>query len=221
MQLIEDLRHEHDLIEQVLGSLRAFASARRMGQADPADGPRFLAFFRHYAGSFHHDKEEAVLFRALVERAELPAHRGPISALTSEHRRLAGLLDELEVLLAPTPAESETVVTHLATLAKDYSRALWRHIDAENSVLFPEGQERLRRVHVLELPSRAMTTLEQAAWATGQTLILAYPPEHDPQALRGEGCVLCPSYGTSCEGLEVAWWTEDEWEETRDKFNGE
>ena len=220
MQLIKNLRQEHELIEQVVGSLRSFVSALATGQADPADGPRFLAFFRHYAGSFHHDKEEAILFRALVDKAELPDNRGPISALTLEHRHLTGLMEAMASLLtgaSRTTGEQE----HLATLAKDYCHALWRHIDAENSVLFPEGEERLRRVHVLELPSRSMTPLEQAAHDSAAGLLSSYPPVPDPEALRGEGCMLCPSYGTSCEGLEVAWWTEDEWDETRDKFNGE
>jgi len=71
MQLIEDLRQEHELIEQVLGSLRAYVTARQAGQGDPADGARFMAFFRRYAGDFHHEKEEAILFRALVDRGQL------------------------------------------------------------------------------------------------------------------------------------------------------
>ncbi len=220
MRLIEDLRTEHELIERVVASLRTFVSALAGGQADPADAARFLAFFRHYAGAFHHDKEEAVLFQALVDRAELPADRGPISALTQEHRRLASLLDALEGFLKQ-PARTTEEQQRLEALAREYCHGLWRHIDAENSVLFPEGQERLRRVHVLELPSRAMTAPEREAQEAAARLLAAYPPGQDNEALRGEGCMLCPSYGTSCEGLEVAWWTEDEWDETRDRFNGE
>src|SRR5512141_852317 len=129
MQLIEDLRAEHELIEQALGSLRAYVTARLAGQGDPADGARFMAFFRRYAGDFHHHKEEEALFKALAERAELPAHRGPIAALTGEHQRMASLLDGLgELLGAPlTTAEDRQRVQALAV---DYSRSLWRHIDA-------------------------------------------------------------------------------------------
>lgn len=212
MQLIEDLHAEHDLIEQVLGSLRAFVAARLSGQGDPADGARFMAFFRRYVGDFHHDKEELVLFRALSERAELPPDRGPIPALTDQHHRMAALLDGLEDLLG-SPLATEADRRRVDELAVDYSRSLWRHIDAENSVMFPEGEERLRRFHVRDLPSRPPTEAEAAARETGLALLAAYPPLHDAEVHRGDGCIACPSFGTTCEGLEVEWWTDLEWEE--------
>lgn len=220
MQLIEDLQAEHALIEQVLGSLRAFVSARLAGQGNPADAPRFMLFFRRYAGEFHHDKEEAIFFRALAEKAELPADRGPIPALTGEHRRLGGLLDALEACLV-APLDTDEDRRHLQTLAVDYSHSLWRHMDAENSVLFPEGQERLRRFHIRELPSRPMNAAEQDAHQTGVALVGTYPPQHDPQVHRGDGCIACPSYGTACEGLELEWWTDLEWEDFHERMTGD
>ena len=220
MQLIDDLHAEHDLIEQVLGSLRAFVTARLAGGGDTTDGARFLAFFRHYAGTFHHDKEEAVLFRALVERAELPAERGPIPALTGEHHRMGGLLDGLAELL-DSPLATEADRLRLQELAVAYTRSLWQHIDAENSVMFPESQERLRRFHVMDLPSRPMTDTEQAAREAGLDLVLRYPPEHDAEVHRGDGCIACPSYGKTCDGLEMEWWTDLEWEEVWERSDGD
>lgn len=220
MQLIKDLQAEHALIEQVLGSLRAFVTARLAGQGDPADGLRFLTFFRRYAGDFHHDKEEAILFQALAEKAELPADRGPLPALTGEHRRMEGVLDALEGRLR-LPLASEADRRQLQELAVAYSHSLWRHMDAENSVLFPEGEERLRRFHVRELPSRPMTETERNAQAAGLALVGAYPPQHDPKVHRGDGCIACPSYGTACEGLELEWWTDLEWEDFQERMTGD
>jgi len=216
MKLIEDLRAEHDLIEQVLGSLRTFVKTRLEGQGDPADGARFMAFFRRYAGDFHHHKEEEVLFKALAERAELPADRGPIAALTGEHRRMASLLDGLEGLLG-SPLVVDEDRRQVEALAVDYSRSLWRHIDAENSVLYPQGEERLRRFHVRDLPSRPMTTDEASARDGALALLQIYLPLHDAEVHRGDGCVACPSFGTTCEGLEYEWWTELEWEEAEER----
>lgn len=220
MKLIEDLKAEHELIEQVLGSLRAFVTARLAGQGAPADGARFLAFFRLFAGDFHHDKEEVVLFQALIEKAELPGDRGPIAALTGEHRRMGGLLGELAGLLGSSLAEAGAP-QRLQALAVAYSHALWRHIDAENSVLFPEGEERLRRFHVRELPSRPMTGEEAAAREAGLALVVTYPPQFDPVVHRGDGCVACPSFGTTCDGLEREWWTDLEWEDMRERMSSD
>lgn len=220
MQLLDDLRRDHDLIEQVLGSLRAYVADRLDRRGDPADGARYLAFFRRFAGDFHHDKEEAVLFKALVEQAELPGDRGPIPALAGEHRRMAGLLEAMDGLL-DGPLDTEAGRGRLQELALDYSRSLCHHMDAENSVMFPESEERLRRAFVRELPSRPPTDAEREAHAFGIALVARYPPLDDPGLARGEGCVSCPSYGTTCIGLEHAWWTESEWEERWDRMQGD
>lgn len=215
MLLINELTAEHRLIETVLGSLRAYAEVQAAGAADPADGTQFLHFFRLFAGDFHHGREEDVLFAALAEKAELPADRGPIAAMVAQHAHMAGILDQLEPLLGRSdldPAAAE----RLRTLAVSYSHALWHHIDAENSVLLPESETRLRRHHVLELPSRPMSTTEAEARASGERLIAKYPPVEDRDVLRGDGCVLCPAYGETCRGLEREWWNEWEWEEFED-----
>ena len=39
---------------------------------------------------------------------------------------------------------------------------------------------------------------------------------HEPDAPRGDGCVVCPSFTRTCRGLELEWWNEWEWEEFED-----
>jgi hypothetical protein len=58
-----------------------------------------------------------------------------------------------------------------------------------------------------------MTAEEAAARSAGLALIARYPPERDAELHRGDGCVACPSYGTTCDGLEREWWTDLEWED--------
>jgi hemerythrin-like domain-containing protein len=215
MQLIDELVAEHGLIEEVLGSLRTFVAAGTEGGADPADGPGFIRFFRLFAGHFHHAREEDILFAALVQKAELPADRGPIAAMVAQHAHMAGLLDQLEPLLG-TRGLDTAGSERLRNLAVAYSHALWHHIDAENSVLLPEGEARLRRNHILELPTRSMNSEEGEARSCRERLLAKYPPIRDSVVLRGDGCVLCPAYGESCRGLEREWWNEFEWEEFED-----
>ncbi len=215
MKLIDTLQDEHVLIDQVLGSLRTYVGRLIDGTADPDDGRRFAAFFTEFAGHFHHDREERVFFDALVTEAELPADRGPLRAVAHEHAEMGEWLCEMIPFLERRP-QSEDDRVRLRTLATRYSHALWRHIDAENSVLYPEGAERLYRCGILWLPDRPMSETEAAARASGVALLASYPPVEDAALTRGDGCFMCRAYGETCDGLEAEWWTELEWEEEGD-----
>jgi hemerythrin-like domain-containing protein len=212
MKLIDTLQDEHALIDQVLGSFRTYVDELVEGTADPADGERFAAFFTEFAGHFHHDREERVLFDALVTEAELPADRGPVPALVREHAEMEEWLCEITPLLQQRP-QSESDHGRLRALAVRYSHALWRHIDAENSVLYPEGTERLGRYGIRELPDRPMSESEAAAREGAARLRVRYRPLEDPALTRGDGCFMCPAHGKTCDGLEAEWWTELEWQE--------
>jgi hemerythrin-like domain-containing protein len=209
--LIDDLRAEHEVIERVLGSLRTYVESRARSEADPKDGEGYLRFFRLFSGGYHHAREEDTLFPALEKHLELPPDSGPLFSILDQHQKMAAILDEMAPLLSAggtAAAESEK----LRELSTKYANDLLVHIDAENSVLLPESEERLAQAGVHELSMRDATAEELAAKADGERLAGLYPPSHDPGAVRGEGCVICPSYGTTCGGLEREWWTDDEWE---------
>lgn len=215
MRLLDELRAEHVLIDAVSGSLRAFAAARARGEGRAADGAAFRRFFRLWAGAWHHAREEETLFPALERAAELSPAHGPIAAFAEQHRDMAKVLDEVDPLLDRVPLTADEG-RRLVELATAYTRELGRHIDAENSVLLPESEVRLRQANVLELDGRAPTAEELAARAEGERLAGAWPFTADAGGVRGEGCVVCPSYGTTCQGVEAEWWNDSEWEEFSD-----
>ena len=212
MKLIDTLQDEHVLIDRVLGSFRTYIGELIDGNPDPDDGRRFAAFFTEFAGHFHHDREERVFLDALVTDAELPGDRGPVRAVRHEHAQMEAWLCEMAPLLERRP-QSEDDRVRLRALATRYSHALWRHIDAENSVLYPEGAERLVRVGIRELPDRPMSEAEAAAREDGAALLVRYPPVEDVTLTRGDGCFMCRAHGETCDGLEAEWWTEVEWDE--------
>ena len=214
MRLLDELRAEHVLIDRVAGSLRTFAAARERGEGEPADGAAFRRFFRLWAGAWHHAREEETLFPALASKAELSPEHGPIAAFVEQHRDMAKVLDELDPLLDRDLSEGEG--RRLVELVTAYTRELGRHIDAENSVLLPESEVRLRQANVLELEGRPPTDEELAAREDGERLAAAWPFTADAGGVRGEGCVVCPSYGTTCRGVEAEWWNDSEWEEFSD-----
>ncbi|MCC6850607.1 MAG: hemerythrin domain-containing protein [Deltaproteobacteria bacterium] len=214
MRLIEELCAEHELIDAGIGALRTYIERRIAGVAGVDDGRRFVRFLRVYAAGFHHAREEDVLFPALVERADRP-EAGPIAVLREDHLRTSALLSRIEALLAADPLDAAHA-QELHAAAVEYSHVMWRHIDAENSVLFPESEPRLRRAGVFELPTRSATVEEAEARDLGRALVAAYPPFDDRMVVRGDGCVCCPALGESCPGLERAWWSDSEWEELDD-----
>jgi hypothetical protein len=128
---------------------------------------------------------------------------------------MAKVLDELDPLLDLESLDAEAA-RRLVDLVTAYTRELGRHIDAENSVLLPESEVRLRQANVLELDGRAPTDEELAARSEGERLATAWPFMVDAGGVRGEGCVVCPSYGTTCRGVEAEWWNDSEWEEFSD-----
>ena len=201
MRILDDLRAEHSLIERLVGSLRTYA-AQEARDAD--DGAAFLRFFRLYAGRFHHAREEDVLFPALVA-TEVRADRGPLKVLLDAHHSMARVLDAMSSGIT-------------LDLAERYGLALLHHIDAENSVLFPESEIRLRSRGGAELPSREPDAEEQAARSDGERLAEKYPPSDFPGIFRGDGCVACAEYGQSCDGIEREWWSELEWEDTLERM---
>jgi hemerythrin-like domain-containing protein len=211
---LDELRAEHDLIDRVAGSLRGFAAARARGEAAPGDGAAFRRFFRLWAGAWHHAREEETLFPALAAKAELPLVSGPLAAFVEQHHDMAKVLDAIDPLLDRVPLPDEEA-RRLVALVADYTRELGRHIDAENSVLIPESEARLRQANVLELPGRAPAAEELAARDEGRLLAERWP-FLPGDGVRGEGCVVCPSYGTTCRGVEAEWWNESEWEEFSD-----
>lgn len=212
LALLSELAEEHALIEQVLGSLRTFVDERLAGRGVAEDGEAFVDFFVHWAGHYHHAREELVLFQALVNEAELPADKGPIAALKRQHRELFQVLSQLGPLLS-LPVLDDADRLQLAQLTRRYTRGLWAHIDAENSVLLPESRARLRRHGVVELPLVAPSSHDRSARDAGRALLSRYPPSVDPGAVRGEGCVICQAYGDGCDGVEREWWTELEWDD--------
>ncbi|MBI2391901.1 MAG: hemerythrin domain-containing protein [Deltaproteobacteria bacterium] len=215
MKLIDELRAEHDIIDPMAGALRTYVARRVRGQADAADAPRFLAFFRLYADAFHHAREEGVLLPALARDLDVPSETGPIAAVLGDHVRMRATFAQLAALLgSELDAASGARLEQLAT---EYTRALWLHIDSENSVLFLESEHRLPRAGTHELPTRAPTDAEAAARDDATALLLRYPPLVDDGIIRGEGCPICPNFGVHCDGVERAWWNENEWDEFPDR----
>jgi hemerythrin-like domain-containing protein len=214
--LLESLTSEHVVIEQVALAFVAYTRALAAHDALGADAARFLRFFRLFAGQYHHAREEHVLFRALVDECGVPPERGPIAALLGDHADFAKQLDAIESLLASGGEENRV---RAAAAASSYVSSLLHHVDAENSVLYPESAALLRRACVTTLADRAPDASESAALRDGLALVALYPPPAElPGVVRGDGCACCPRFGVSCDGVEREWSSDLEREDTIDRI---
>ncbi len=210
MKLLQDLRAEHDLIDRMLDSFRTAVNQLIQGRAKPKDLLRFVTFFRVIADEFHHAREEEVLFAALVNQLQLPGDRGPIGVMTDDHRKFRVRLNQLEQLIEKrslSPAEQ----VQLRTATEQYIDAMQHHIDAENSVLFVEGEICLRDAGIAELACRGLTAREMKVRFTAEELMQRYPPTANVEILRGDGCPMCPAYQVICDGYEREWAKVSRW----------
>jgi hemerythrin-like domain-containing protein len=199
MRLFQQLEAEHLLVDAVAGSLIRFSELAARGETSAEDVRDFVHFFRAFVAGYHYEREEKTLFPVLVERAEVPANRGPLPSIEADHRAAAGLVNELE--------EAGGDQEKAADVARRLAHHLWEHVDKEDSVLLPESVERLRRNGVTRLEGREPTTEEDAARGLGGQLTERFPPLDDPEVVRGDGCIACSAFGETCGGIETEWWS--------------
>ncbi|MBL8921471.1 MAG: hemerythrin domain-containing protein [Myxococcaceae bacterium] len=218
MKLADELIAEHELIDRALGAFRTWAQAWARGEGEVAHGRAFLTFFQRWAHDFHHAREEDVFVPALVAEVSLPRERGPIAVILDDHVVMGRLRAAMTDSLDRDDAGSRQRVDELA---REFSHRLWHHLDAENSVFFPEGVERLRKRGVYELEGRGPTADELEAKRAVEALLERYPPLRDATVYRGDGCVMCPAYNETCRGLEREWWTESEWDELSQRLGSD
>ncbi|MFN3476407.1 MAG: DUF2249 domain-containing protein [Candidatus Methylomirabilales bacterium] len=133
----EALKHDHRVIERVLGVLeRALFRLEQGGAAERELFGKALEFFRGFADSCHHHKEEQVLFPRLAERG-IPVEGGPVGVMLYEHeegrRYLRGLAEGV-ALLDRDPERARQLILENG---KGYSGLLRAHIQKEDQVLFP------------------------------------------------------------------------------------
>jgi len=163
---IEILMTEHRLIEQVLGSLETYVVGIEQGlppeRATLAD---YAAFFRGFADSCHHGKEEDLLFQRMLERG-FPRESGPLAVMVHEHvlgrARVAALrgLGEAEGPFAPV--EVELAVEN----ASAFIALLRAHILKEDGILYPMA-ERLLTAPELDALETDFERLEKTMRADG------------------------------------------------------
>jgi hemerythrin-like domain-containing protein len=137
---VESMMQEHELIVEVLASLRAMAQKLAAGgsvaRQDVAD---FGRFFRDFADKCHHGKEEDRLF-VKMEEAGFPHDSGPIAVMLAEHEAGRQTVRGLLEIGAGSGPLSEVESARTIDYAGQFVPLLYAHIQKENNILYSMAQ---------------------------------------------------------------------------------
>jgi hemerythrin-like domain-containing protein len=93
-------------------------------------------FIRNYADSFHHAKEEDVLFEALVKNG-MPREHSPVAAMLMEHDQGRAFVKAMENATLEALNGQSGRERIIADNALAYAALLREHIAKEDEVLYP------------------------------------------------------------------------------------
>jgi len=143
----QELVNEHNAILQALNVLETICvKITSEGSYDKKDLEDILDFLKVFADKCHHGKEEDLLFPAL-EEAGMKKEFGPIAVMLSEHVMGRGFIKQMDEALNSNPLNTAGFVE----ASENYIYLLRAHIQKENQILFPMGDQRLPEAKQEEL----------------------------------------------------------------------
>ncbi len=155
---------EHENIKRMLVVLDN-ASLQVLGGNSPnlTDFRQMIAFIRLYADKTHHGKEEAYLFQEMEGELGALATKLVRNGMLVEHDLGRLYVSELEAALADyEKCASERARLDILVAAGSYVRLLTRHIEKENTVVFPFGERSLSSEALERVENNSRTFEEDA-----------------------------------------------------------
>lgn len=128
---------EHQLILRMIALLEK--NAPRTAAGDYPDWQFYLDgidFIRQYADSFHHAKEEDVLFKALLDNG-MPKDNSPVAAMLMAHDQGRSYVRAMEAAVHDARAGRKDGYQAIADNALGYAALLRDHIAKEDDILYP------------------------------------------------------------------------------------
>lgn len=156
------LMAEHILFDRALRVLSSIAQRMVDGRSVPRDAvARLLDFFVNFVDGVHQQKEERLLFPALV-RAGVIDEDGPIERLRNEHDVVRGHLGDMRAA-ASELLSSQIARLRFADAARSFRVLLSQHMARDNHVLYMMANRVLDDPEQAELIREFATFEERAA----------------------------------------------------------
>jgi hemerythrin-like domain-containing protein len=136
-----DLKGEHDAMAIILAAMKKRAVDIRKGNyVDLFRIGQIIEFLRTYNDHCHHEKEERILFPALLE-CDIPWTSDTIKHLVNEHYSARICLNEIEDELRNYLACHSRTLDCLSSSMIKYVELEENHIKIENEVMLPLSQK--------------------------------------------------------------------------------
>ncbi len=137
MQVTQELMKEHQLILKYIDLMQRYIN---FSQSNPEEtllqekAQNFIDFIQKFADTYHHAKEEDILFKFLQAPGVL-SHCNPLPVMLSEHEQGRMYVQNMKEALASANKDN------FCKAASAYGELLQQHIMKEDNVLYPMAEE--------------------------------------------------------------------------------
>jgi hemerythrin-like domain-containing protein len=155
MAVLDSIRKEHALIVRGLSAMEVYAAQIDEGQEGSRSDLRgFASFLTEFAELFHQEKEQDIVFPALV-RLGYAWDEGPVARLREEHDQESYLVRVIDQAARQDGTPTSEDRRHLVAAIRSLVEFERRHILAEESSIYRAIQEELPEAILAELDARA------------------------------------------------------------------
>jgi hemerythrin-like domain-containing protein len=143
--IFETLKEEHDRILTFCGYVRnTCANCIESQTVHVAEFRSMVQFIRDYADGHHHRKEEKILFQEMLDHLGSVAVNLVQRGMLVEHDWARLLVSDLEKALNEYEKDRSTKnMLNIIANAVGYCNLLERHMEKENTVVYPYAQRNL------------------------------------------------------------------------------
>ena len=140
----QQLKDEHDGIKLMFQILYKICERHKAtGDLNIDHLVNIIEFFKIFVDKCHHGKEEDLLFPAM-EQAGIP-RQGPIGVMLAEHEKGRGYVKAINAALEKYQTGDKSAAVELTENAEEYMDLMLSHIDKEDNVLYPMGDQRFSK----------------------------------------------------------------------------
>ena len=143
MDPIDTLTNEHDLISRFIDTLDEAVHRMEEDHNPPPDFfKKSVEFATEFADTFHHRKEELVMFRQLAQKKS-GAIDGRIEALRYQHDQGRGLVSSIRDSISGYADGDSLAIAVVRESGAAYVSLLRHHLHTEDHIFFPMARAEL------------------------------------------------------------------------------